>query len=75
MRLTNLMNITSEHLQFMHDNPGYVVLGIGLLSVVVYMAVLVISDAIPAITIWFRGYPPPHCDASGDAIMKEEDED
>ena len=58
----------------MHDNPGYVVLGAVLLCVVAYMVVVAVSAVIQSITIWFRGYPPPHCDAQGDAISKEDDE-
>ena len=69
------MEITPDLLKFLSDTPGYVILAAIVICVLGYMAIMLLAGIFQSLTIWFRGYPPPHCDAQGDAITREDDDD
>lgn len=69
------MEITPDLLKFFSDTPGFAILAAILVCAITYMALVFLAAIFQSLTIWFRGYPPPHCDAQGDAITREDDDD
>lgn len=55
----------TEFWQLFNSNPGAALIVMVFVIVALLVIVAGIKSALRTITIWFRGYPPPHCDADG----------
>ena len=78
---SNVMNTTENAMIVLLqglDTPAKVILGLALLVVIgctIAGAFGLVQSLINAITIWFEGYPPSHCDVEGKLKTNNGDDD